>query len=203
MTKFVERLLLMFSLVLFSTLSQAAVTIFSPSGTVTVLQSENLYWDMLSGGTSTTTPYASGGFYLSNHGDFHFSAPANMVTVGAGTGGAVLSAGATVGPGSNWGTTSFAGTTAYSGTMVAGDTAYFGLSFQISGQTHYGWVQVTEGASTQSVLQWGYESTPNTPIAVGAAVAATPVPTLSEWGMIILSSLLALATVFTLRRRQQ
>ncbi len=39
----------------------------------------------------------------------------------------------------------------------------------------------------------------------GEAAAATPtaIPTLSEWGMIILSSLLALGTLFTLRRKCQ
>jgi hypothetical protein len=36
-----------------------------------------------------------------------------------------------------------------------------------------------------------------------AATSATPIPALTEWGMIILSSLLALGTVFTLRRQRQ
>lgn len=36
-----------------------------------------------------------------------------------------------------------------------------------------------------------------------APVAPTSVPTLSEWGMILLSSLLALGTVLTLRRQRQ
>lgn len=42
-------------------------------------------------------------------------------------------------------------------------------------------------------------------ITTAAVVAATPtqIPTLSEWGMIILSSLLALGTVFMLRRQRQ
>lgn len=36
-----------------------------------------------------------------------------------------------------------------------------------------------------------------------APVTPTSVPTLSEWGMILLSSLLALGTIFTLRRKRQ
>lgn len=36
-----------------------------------------------------------------------------------------------------------------------------------------------------------------------AVTSTTPVPTLTEWGMIILSSLLALGTVFTLRHQRQ
>jgi len=35
------------------------------------------------------------------------------------------------------------------------------------------------------------------------AVAPTSIPTLSEWGMILLSSLLALGTIITLRRQRQ
>ena len=37
----------------------------------------------------------------------------------------------------------------------------------------------------------------------GAAPAPTSIPTLSEWGMILLSSLLALGTIFALRRKRQ
>jgi len=37
----------------------------------------------------------------------------------------------------------------------------------------------------------------------GGQIAATSIPTLSEWGMIILSSLLALGTILTLRRQHQ
>lgn len=36
-----------------------------------------------------------------------------------------------------------------------------------------------------------------------APVAPTSIPTLSEWGMILLSSLLALGTILTLRRKRQ
>jgi hypothetical protein len=39
--------------------------------------------------------------------------------------------------------------------------------------------------------------------ATAGAAAPTSIPTLSEWGMILLSSLLALGTIFTLRRKRQ
>lgn len=207
MTKTFKRLALISSLVLIPALSQAAIISFTPSGTSTVPQGSNLYWDMLSGATSTSSLGTSEDFYLSDHGDFHWNLPADMVTVAGTSGGDTLPAGTLIGSGSNWDSTDgdnqYAGTTDYSGQMVSGDTAYFGLSFQIGGQTHYGWVQVSEGPVNQSVLRWAYESTPNTPIQAGALGAAAAVPTISEWGMILLSGLLALMAVFTLRRQRQ
>lgn len=65
-------------------------------------------------------------------------------------------------------------------------------------------------ANTTSVLDhWNsngsatgsYTITLSAPTA--AAAAPTSIPTLSEWGMILLSSLLALGTVLTLRRQRQ
>ena len=49
-----------------------------------------------------------------------------------------------------------------------------------------------------------YSAITTTTLSVGAPVATAPasIPTLSEWGMIILSSLLTLGTILTLRRRQ-
>ena len=41
---------------------------------------------------------------------------------------------------------------------------------------------------------------PATPVA--APAAPTPIPTLSEWGMLLMSSLLALCAVATIRRRR-
>lgn len=81
----------------------------------------------------------------------------------------------TLGPG-------FAGSLAY-GTvntnaqfnLVSG--AFIGLSFPISGQTHYGWVRVTinNAAGLFTVNDWAYESTPGTGINAGAT-SAIPEP---------------------------
>jgi hypothetical protein len=57
---------------------------------------------------------------------------------------------------------------------------YFGFEFLLSGQVHYGWVrlQVTIGRGTDGlatathVLEYGYESTPNTAIGAGSCAAS-------------------------------
>lgn len=187
---------------------QAAVVSFTPSGTSTVPQGTNLYWDMESSATSTSGLSVEGNFYLSDHGDFHFdtSQGASMVRVGATDGGALLPSGTLVDASSNWASSSYVGTTDYDGTMVPPQTAYFGLRFELSGQTHYGWVQIEEGTSEQSVLAWGYETSPNLAIAAGStsgvSSVSVPVPTLSEWALIIMASLLAGLGMTRLHRRR-
>lgn len=187
---------------------QAEVVAFTPAGTSTVSQSTNLYWDMVSRTTSTTSFGAVGNFYLSDHGDIHYdtSQGASMVRVGATDGGDLLPAGTLIDASSNWASSGFVGTTDYDGTMVPPQTAYFGLRFQVAGQTHYGWVQIEEGTGDQSVLAWGYETTPNVAIAAGAGsgsgAPSEPIPTLSEWALIIMASLLAVFGATRIRRRR-
>ena len=205
MSYIMKRFLLATGLIVLPVVSNAAVVSFTPSGTSTVSQGTNLYWDLQSSTTSTNPIGDVCGFELSDHGDFHYSGASHMVIIPATTGGALLPAGTSIGPGSTWSTSGYTGTTAYDGVMVPPQTAYFGLSCVFGGQTHYGWVQITEGTTDQSVLAWAYESTPNAPIAAGATGNSVQksIPTLSEWGMILLSSLLALATIITLRRQRQ
>jgi hypothetical protein len=150
--------------------ANAAVVIFTPSSGNTVSQSTTLYWDPVSAFISTSSLGAIGGFNLTDHGDFHFTvSDADMVNIGSGTGGQTIPVGQLVGPSSNFTNTSdFVGTTDFSGTMSLGDRAFFGLSFQLSGQTHYGWVEISEDATTQTIHRWAYETTPNTAIEVTA-----------------------------------
>lgn len=159
-------------------IANAGLITFTPSGTSTVPQGTDLYWDMLSDATSSTSLGAIGEFYLSNHGDFHFNSSADMVNIGAGTGGYLFSPGETIGASSNWiNTSGFVGTTDYSGVMNLGDSGIFGLSFQLTGQTHYGWVSAAENNDgTQSILGWGYESNAGQSIAAGVITADVPEP---------------------------
>lgn len=184
--------------------AHAAVISFTPSGTSTVSQATNLYWDMLSSTTSTTDFGANGNFYLSDHGDFHFDTGegANMVVIAGTEGGAKLPAGTLIDAGSDWSLTSFVGTTDYEGTMVPPETAYFGLRFQVAGQDHFGWVQIEEGSSDQSVLAWAYESTPGVAIAAGALQGdEASIPTISGWATILLVALLAAFGMTRVRKR--
>ena len=196
------------TLAAFSGLTMAAVASFTPSGTSTVTQGTDLYWNLQTSATSTSAIGDTCGFYLSDHGDFHWNANADMVVLPNDEGGDALAAGTVIGPASRWDSANsaneYAGTTDYSGEMVAPQTAYFGLSCTIAGQRHYGWVQITEGATDQSILAWAYETTPNTPIVAGSTTSVssvTSIPTLSEWGIILLSGLLALGAAISFRRR--
>lgn len=183
---------------------QAAVVSFTPSGTTTVSQDTNLYWDMLSSDTSISTLGAIGNFYLSGHGDFHFNGDGSMVIVAGTEGGAKLPLGTMIGPGSEWrATDSYVGTTAYDGTMVPPETAYFGVRFQLGGADHFGWVQIEEGVSDQSVLAWAYETTPRQAIAAGATVGgASGIPTLGQWALILLAALMAVLGIVRLSQRK-
>lgn len=174
-------------------LANAGVITFTPSGTSTVAQGASLYWDMLSDTTSTSSIGAVGDFYLSDHGDIHFNTTtADMVNIGSGTGGYVFAIGEMIGASSNWSNSDgFVGTTDYSGTMSFGDTGIFGLSFQLTGQTHYGWVEIAENDNnTQSVLAWGYETVAGQSIAAGAAEVPEPsVLAMLALGLMCLASL--------------
>lgn len=196
-----------FAFVAMSSWVQADVVSFTPSGTSTVPQGTNLYWDMESSASSTSSLGAVGDFYLSDHGDIHYGGDgASMVSVGATSGGALLSPGTLVDAASNWDGGGYVGTTDYDGTMVPPQTAYFGLRFELAGQTHYGWVQISEGTTDQGVLAWAYESTPDAAIAAGATGdpapapgPAAPIPTMSAYGLVL--TMLGLLLVASRRLR--
>ena len=56
----------------------------------------------------------------------------------------------------------------YSGNF-SGRDAYVGLSFQSSGATHYGWMELNNnvGIAAGQVMGWAYETRANTPIISG------------------------------------
>lgn len=57
----------------------------------------------------------------------------------------------------------------YSGNF-SGRDAYVGLSFQSSGATHYGWMELNNnvGIAAGQVIGWAYETRANTPIFAGS-----------------------------------
>ncbi len=180
------------SLVILSSPAFPAVIIFTPTGgAFTGTQSQTLYWDMTSNSASTSFDASYvGGFSLSDHGDFHHSgAGTGMVYTGVCDifadvcGGLQLNIGDIVGSSRTYSTpTGFAGTTAYGGSMTSSPatTAYYGLKFQISGQTHYGWIKFTEDATTQSLLKWAYESIPDTAITISESTGPSSSDTQSS-----------------------
>jgi hypothetical protein len=75
------------------------------------------------------------------------------------------------------------------------------LAFDVSGRELIGiTVDNRQPIGTPGFAIYAITVTDNTP---GVLPTVTPVPTLSEWGMILLSSLLALGTIIALRRKRQ
>ena len=84
---------------------------------------------------------------------------------------------------------------------------FIGVQFQNngSGQTHFGWIQVNLAANflTLTIVDWAWEDVPDTPILAGATSGgggAQVVPTLNEWGLMLLTTLLAGAAVLKGRK---
>jgi outer membrane autotransporter protein len=147
----------------------SAVVTFTPSGgTFTAAQNTNIYWDMRSNaiGLSSNPSYV-GGFYLSNHGDFHYSLSSSMV-VTAGASGTDLPVGTVIGSSSTFSVTSFA-TTANLGSSST--PRIYGLRFVHSGFNHYGWVRFVEDSTSQSIEMWAYEDVAGASILAGGASA--------------------------------
>jgi hypothetical protein len=165
--------------------ANAGLITFNPSGTSTVSQGTDLFWDMLSDNTSTSSLGAVGGFNLTGHEDFHFNtSTSDMVNIGTGTGGYLFNLGEMIGSSSNWSNIAdYVGTTDYSGIMNLGDSGIFGLSFQLAGQTHYGWVNISENSGTQSILGWGYESIAGQALAAGVTTSVPEPSTLAIFAL--------------------
>ncbi len=97
-----------------------------------------------------------------------------------------MSFGVAIAPGGNFqtgtGTCVFAASYGTFGDW-GGQIAYVGCKFEGGdGQTHYGWVhlEVAPGATSVTILAYGYESTPNTAISAGDMGTTTGIGTVAE-----------------------
>jgi hypothetical protein len=159
--------------------AQASVVAFTPvsSDDANVTQSTNVYWNMLSAATSTSSLGAIGGFVLTGHGDFDYNwTVADFVNAGTGTGGVDLAVGTLISSTSNWGSNDgYVGTTGFGGGCDFKDMCIYGLKFAMAGNTHYGWVQFHEiSDKRQKLMAWGYESVAG--VGIGAGITATAAP---------------------------
>ena len=89
-----------------------------------------------------------------------------------------------------------------------GQTGFIGVRFKIGENMHYGWIQF-EGPNPPTygkVIDWGYEDQPDTPILAGAPQynkKTATVPTLNEWGILILMALILEEGIRRSRRREK
>ena len=172
------KLIIASCLMLFTVSSYSSVISFIPSGTSTVSQGTNLYFDPLSSAVSTTGvgAYSS---YLSDHGDFHYGSMMDMIGTDDNSGnapGVNLIAGTLIDASSIWANDySFTGTTAYGAGCPVGNVCIYGMRIQITGSWHYGWIEFSEMSSTQSINGWAYESVAGVGIAAGAT-SSVPEP---------------------------
>ena len=108
---------------------------------------------------------------------------------------AKLSGGYTIAPSASLWTYSY-GSLAYTGNFSGGNflhvPGYIGVRFELNGDTKYGWIDFEGDANDGgqgTIYGWAYEDVTDAPIIAGDTGAA--IPTLNEWGMIILVGLLA------------
>ncbi|ETR71291.1 MAG: hypothetical protein OMM_02599 [Candidatus Magnetoglobus multicellularis str. Araruama] len=92
------------------------------------------------------------------------------------------------------------------------ESGFIGVNFKIGDNTHYGWVQF-EGphASTYGkIIDWGYEDQADTHILAGEPEYITEeeprtatVPTLNEWGILILMALILEESIRRMRKEKE
>jgi hypothetical protein len=89
-------------------------------------------------------------------------------------------------------------------------SGYIGVRFHSNScqgsNWHYGWIQFTNNGRVDGTINdWAYEECCNTPIEAGqtSGGGCQQVPTLGEWGMMIMAGLLSGAAIYRLRKEQK
>lgn len=91
-----------------------------------------------------------------------------------------------------------------------GKTGFLGVRFHSAAckgaSWHYGWIRFrNSGVGAGRVIDWAYEDSCDTGIAAGAGAPIAPisVPTLGEWGMLIMTGLLSGVVIHRMRKDQK
>lgn len=117
----------------------------------------------------------SGAWLTAPSGNLLITGPGGLVPVSPGS--LISSNGSSLDPVYQWsgGTATLGGQAVFDGEFFysgnfSDTNAFIGLQFQFDGATHYGWLEIYNYPNVASgqVLAWAYETSPNTPIAVGA-----------------------------------
>ncbi len=91
-----------------------------------------------------------------------------------------------------------------------GQNGFVGVKFKIDANTHYGWIhyEAPNPPTYGTIIDWGWESTPDTAILAGAPQYnkdpfTASVPTLNEWGILILMALILEESIRRMRREKE
>jgi hypothetical protein len=91
-----------------------------------------------------------------------------------------------------------------------GQTGFIGVRFHSAAcqdaSWHYGWIRFqNSGVGVGRVIDWAYEDVCDTPVLAGAGAPIAPVsvPTLGEWGMLIMTGLLSSVAIYRMRKDQK
>lgn len=89
----------------------------------------------------------------------------------------------------------------YESFLPEGAQTYLGVRFDTGAGWQYAWVGVVRTGQQVEAFAWGYESDPGVPIAAGAeGGGGESIPTVSEWGLAIMSLSLLAAGTWVLRK---
>jgi len=88
----------------------------------------------------------------------------------------------------------------YESLLPEGVPTYLGVRFNLGAGNQYGWIGVVRTGAQLEAFAWGHETDPGVPIAAGAA-GADPIPTVSEWGLFIMSLGLLAAGAWVAKKR--
>lgn len=116
---------------------------------------------------------------------------------------AALPSGSLVGPALTFGNYAWGAYSYYGSWYIYigdGQREFMGVEFDLSGNTHYGWVDVmwNPNATRFDAYAWGYETDPDTPIRAGDTGDVIPEP-----GTLAMFAMGALAAAVALRRRKK
>ena len=102
----------------------------------------------------------------------------------------------------------FNGFSSLTGGEFLGQRGFLGVRFKIGDNEHYGWIHFEGGnpPTYGKVIDWGYEDQPNTAILAGAPKykkTTAKVPTLNEWGILILMALILEEGLRRMKRKKE
>ncbi len=86
------------------------------------------------------------------------------------------------------------------GPFPDGTNKFIGVRFTNADGEHFGWIRVNLAAGSTSIkiVDWAYEDVPGKSIPAGKG--ADVIPTLNEWGIIVLMTLLAGAAAWKMNK---